>query len=145
MNGNILLQLKRECPFPEVFQDVETCEGSAFPVPHRKIGHIRADYDGLRWYNTVWHCHREFETSEIVREIDRTYAALTSGDALADLAALKRFCEAHPEACIDQQYRQEYDFFLEGETCVFWLRLITREKDYNLYLHAFTKKEEEGA
>ena len=33
----------------------------------------------------------------------------------------------------------EFNFYLEGETCDFWVRLITREKDYNLYLNAYAK------
>ena len=49
----ILEQLKTECPFPEVFQDTERAEGSFVDVPRRKIGHIRADHDGYRWWNTV--------------------------------------------------------------------------------------------
>lgn len=52
MKDNILSQLLIKCPFPEVFEDTETIEGCSFPEPRRKIGHIRADYDGWRWYNT---------------------------------------------------------------------------------------------
>lgn len=78
-------------------------------------------------------------TKEIGVEIDHVYEALTAKDALKDLSALKEFCEAHPEACADQQFRSEYNFYLEGEHCNFWIRLITREQDYNLYLNAFVK------
>ena len=53
MKENILSRLLTECPFSEVFEDMETVKGCSFPVPRRKIGHIRADYDGWRWYNTV--------------------------------------------------------------------------------------------
>lgn len=67
---------------------------------------------------------------------------MTAENALKDLPALTRFCEAHPEACVDQQFRQEYSFFLEGESCDFWIRLITCKRDYNLYLHAFVKEED---
>ena len=34
---------------------------------------------------------------------------------------------------------QEYNFYLEGTLCNFWVRLITRWRDYNMYLHAFIK------
>lgn len=43
---------------------------------------------------------------------------------------------------MDRQFRQEYSFFPEGASCDFWIRLITRERDYNLYLHAFAKEED---
>lgn len=82
MKESILSQLLIKCPFPEVFEDTETIEGCSFPEPRRKIGHIRADYDGWRWYNTVWPCHRALATQEICKEIDRVYDALTAPNAL---------------------------------------------------------------
>lgn len=138
MKNNILKRLKTECPFPQVFEEWEYSEDGWNKVPRRKIGHIRADYQG-HWWNTVWPCHPALATKEITAEIDRIYEALTAKDALKDLSTLARFCEAHPEACADPEFRQEYNFFLVGEACDFWLRLITRSRDYNLYLNAFTK------
>lgn len=136
---NILKRLKTECFFPQVFEDWEWTENSWDRIPRKKIGHIRADYNG-RWWNTVWPCHPELVTKEISAEIDRVYEALTAKDALKDLSTLTEFCKAHPEACADRQFRSEYNFFLEGKHCNFWIRLITRERDYNLYLNAFTKR-----
>ena len=135
---NILAHLTTECPFSEVFQDTEKMEDSFSAVPRLKIGHIRADYN-RQWWNTVWPCHKELVTGEIAHEIDEVYAALTAKDALADLDTLTRFCQSHPEACVDSQFKQEYNFYLEGAACNFWIRLITRPRDYNLYLNAFTK------
>ncbi len=140
MKNNILERLKTEYPFPQVFEDLERGEDGFTDVPRRKIGHIRADYDSYRWWNTVWSCHPALATAEIKAEIDQTYEALIAKDALKDLLTLTRFCEAHPEACVDPQSRQEYNFYLEGETCDFWIRLITRKRDYNMYLNAFTKE-----
>ena len=90
MKNDILSRLQTKCSFPEVFEEKEKVEGCSFTEPLRKIGHIRADYDGYRWYNTVWPCHRELAT---------------------------------PEACN------------------YWVRLITRRGDYNLYLNAYTRGE----
>ena len=59
MPENILKLLKAECSFSEVFQDTERIEGSFLDVPRRKIGHIRADHDGYRWWNTVWPTHQD--------------------------------------------------------------------------------------
>lgn len=138
MKNRILDRLQSCCPFEPVFQEVEDPE--AVPVVYRKkVGHIRADFDGSRWWNTVWRCHKDLETPEICREIDVVYEALTAKDAFADLAALKSYCAAHPEARAEQTSDGEYNFYLVGETCLFWLRCITRERDYNLYLHTFIK------
>lgn len=135
----ILGRLKTVCPFPEVFEDMDDANGPGKSHPRRKIGHIRADYDNYRWWNTAWPCHQELNTPPITAEIDRTYTALTAYDALRDLNALRQFCWSHPEAGVGSGLSDEFNFYLEGETCDFWVRLITREKDYNLYLNAYAK------
>ena len=140
MQENILSKLLTECPFPEVFEDAEKVEGCSLPVPRRKIGHIRADYDGWRWYNTVWPCHKSLATPEVCTEIDRVYDALTAPNALKDLAALRKFCADHMDACISKEYEDEFSFYYVGERCNFWIRLITRKGDYNMYLNAYTKE-----
>lgn len=137
----ILGKLTTICPFPEAYEDVDTTD-----EPRRKIGHIRADYDNYRWWNTVWPSHWELATEEIKAEMGHTYDALTAGDALHSLDALRRFCWAHPEAQVTKSSGDEFNFYLVGEACDFWVRLITREKDYNLYLSAYVKadKYQEG-
>lgn len=74
-------------------------------------------------------------------EIDHTYEALTASDALHDLNTLRRFCWSHPEAQSSPETDDEFNFYLVGETCDFWIRLITRDKDYNMYLNAYAKPE----
>ena len=141
---SILSALTVQCPFPEVFEDTELPEGSSIPVPRRKVGHLRADYDGHRWWNTVWPCHNDLLTDEISKEIDHTYEALTAKNALKDLDALWELCRQHPEACASKEYGDEFNFYLTGTHCDFWIRLITRRGDYNIYLNAFAKKTEEN-
>ena len=34
----------------------------------------------------------------------------------------------------------QFNFYLEGELCNYWLRLITRKGDYNIYLTAYAKE-----
>lgn len=134
MKENILSKLLTACPFPEVFEDTEPVEGCSFPEPRRKIGHIRADYDGWRWYNTVWPCHRALATQEVCKEIDRVYDALTAPNALKDFTTLRKFCTNHMDACISKEHEDEFSFYYVGECCNFWIRLITRKGDYNMYL-----------
>lgn len=64
---------------------------------------------------------------------------LTAQGAFPNLSALTAYCESHPEARVNESRTDEYNFYLDGELCCYWLRCITREKDYNLYLHAFIK------
>ena len=134
---SILQELKSECSFKEVFDYIEEKTG----YPKRKIGHMRADYDGYRWYNSVFPCHNELCTPEIAREIDDVYEQLIADDAFRTLAELRKYCYAHPECAANNDRQDEYNFYLEGEHCLFWIRCITRAKDYNLYLHAFLKEQ----
>ena len=140
MNAAILDKLSTKCPFPDTFKDVEIAGNGVKLYPRNKIGHIRADHDGWRWWNTVWRCHDELATPEMKREIDATYKALTKKDALCDLDALTRFCKSHPEACVGDP-GTEYNFYLVGNLCDYWIRLITRKRDYNMYLSAYVKKD----
>lgn len=135
----ILGRLKMVCPFPEVYEDLDMSDGPGKGAPRRKIGHIRADYNGYRWWSTVWSSHADLATAEIKAEIDSTYDALTAPDALANLNTLRRFCWYHPEAQHNPEVDDDFDFYLVGKTCDFWVRLITRDKDYNMYLSAYVK------
>ena len=79
MKDNILKRLKTECPFPQVFEDLERSEDGFTNVPRRKIGHLRADYNGRRWWNTAWPCHPALATAEIKAEIDQQLLTLIPG------------------------------------------------------------------
>lgn len=143
LSAEILNRLTVECPFTEVFGDTDLGDGGIARYPRRKIMHFRADHNGYRWHNTIWPHHDELATPEMKREIDATYDALTAKAALTDLPALRAFCQSHMEACADRKFRTEFNFYLRGELCDYWVRLITREKDYNMYLSAYARKEDD--
>lgn len=140
-HDGILGQLKTVCFFQKAFDDLDDTDGPGKGDPRRKIGHIRADYDNYRWWNTAWASHWDLATPEVKAEMDRIYKALTANDALHNLNVLRRFCWSHPEAQAGPDADEEFNFYLVGETCDFWVRLITREKDYNMYLNAYAKDE----
>ncbi|KAF5040612.1 hypothetical protein DSECCO2_531520 [anaerobic digester metagenome] len=135
---NIIGELKANCPFPQFFEEPDQLPmlGTGY---RRKLVHIRADYDGRKWWNTIWTYHDDLATPEMRKEVDAVYAALTAQGAFPNLSALTAFCLSHPEARVNDSRTDEFNFYLEGELCCYWLRCITREKDYNLYLHAFLK------
>lgn len=135
-HDNIINALEVRCPFPEVFEEEETPKNYGTRY-RRKIAHIRADYDGRRWWNTIWLCHDGLATPEIRREIDAVYHTLISEDVFVDLGALRSFCTEFPQALANATATDEYNFYMESVFCGYWLRCITRDKDYNLYLHAF--------
>ena len=135
--GSILEELKTECSFLDVFEDSEKENGVL--IYRRKIGHIRADYDGYRWWNSVWSCHNELCTPEISKEIDEVYERLIAKDAFSTLSVMRSFCYSNPQATVNDRNDTEYNFYYDGKQCLFWIRCITRSGDYNLYVHAFIK------
>lgn len=130
-------KLLLKCPFVQTMEQMETVDGRE--IFKLKIGHMRADYANGRWYNTVWPCHEELCTQEVAKEIDWVYDQLIGKQCFPDLMAMKQFCYTHPEAAVGEKDQDEYNFFYVGEHCDFWIRLITRNNDYNLYLSAFAK------
>lgn len=136
---NIINALEVNCPFTSILKDFEDPSAPA-PRRRRELAYIRADYDGCRWWNTVWPIHDELAVPEMRREVDGLYELLISEDAFSDLNRLRGFCECFPQARTRSDDPDAYDFYLEGEFCWYWLHCITRSKDYNLYLHAFAKE-----
>ena len=138
--GDILPKLLTVCPFPEVFTDTEKRPNSVLSYPRSKIGHIRADHNGWHWSNTVWPFNDELATPEMKQEIDEVYDALISESTVPDLDAAILYCKHHPEAKANGS-ETEYNFYLSGDLCNYWIRFITRRKDYNLYLSFYAKND----
>lgn len=139
--NEIVEHLKTECPFEEVFKEVEENSPPYAPRYRKKIGHLRADHDGWRWWNTWWPCHQEMLTRERAAEIDAVYDALIAKNCFSGLNALRGFCDANAaESAHPGDGEGEHDFYYEGEHCNYWLRLITRKGDYNMYLHVFVRE-----
>jgi hypothetical protein len=105
--------------------------------PKSELAYFRCDNDGYRWWNTVWHIHPELETPGLVKEFDGVYEAFT--EAFPTLQEMTRFCMSKLDPLSDST---EYDAFLELEHGNYWLRMITRKGDYNLYLHCYAKDAE---
>ena len=45
------------------------------------------------------------------------------------------------EARAGENSADEFNFYLRGELCDYWVRLITRKGDYNMYLSAYSREE----
>lgn len=140
---DILCELQTTCCFSQVFENMEPTSPEASPRYRNKIGHLRADYDGYRWWNTWWPDHANLSSTARSQEINQVYESLTAPDAFSSLSKLRQFCDAHPEARVHEQSPDEYNFYYEGLLCWYWIRAITRRGDYNLYIHAFAKEEEQ--
>ena len=72
-------------------------------------------------------------TSNILEKIQN----LCSYFKVSNLTTLKRFCRSFPDASVNGA-DDEFNFYLTGDICNYWLRLITRKGDYNMYLNFYS-------
>ena len=120
--------LTTSCTFEDLFQ-----QGSH---PASEIAYSRSDYDGWKWW-TTWHqCQKDTPVLEVAREIDAFQDALFQLPEFRNLDTLTRFCRGYA-----QPTSEPTEFNLYSETAHFyiWLRLITRRRDYNVYVHYYLK------
>ena len=129
MELKLVDRLITENPCPEAWQDVDETRH-----PRAEVGYIRADHDGHHWWNTIWPIHRDLATPEIAVEIDEVYDAFMKG--FRTLNEMRKYCLERAQKTSDGT---EFNAWLEMPLGYYWLRMITRERDYNLYLHCISK------
>jgi len=121
-------ELKKACPFTHIFEDKDP--GGR---PKSEMGYFRCDYDGYRWWNTAWPVNNDIETPELIEEFDSVYSDFM--ETFPSLKDLEKYC-MQLEPTSD---RTEYNTYLSRKHGWYWLRIITRKGDYNLYLHCYKK------
>ena len=77
-----------------------------------------------------------------MRELDDFYNSLIGLPEFKNLFALRKTCRCYAEQPAEDD-PNTYNLFAETPHFHVWLRLITRERDYNLYGHFFYKNWEE--
>lgn len=103
--------------------------------PQSEIAYSRSDYDGHRWW-TTWHNRcKEKPAPELTREIDSFQSALFARPEFKTLDTVRQLCRS-AEPTSDPT---EYNLYSETEHLSIWLRLITRCRDYNFYVHYYRK------
>lgn len=127
--------LKTVCTFKEVFQHTYRPPMQLIKRPVSEIVYSRSDYDGYKWW-TTWHNESGQEpASELVKEIDDFQNALFKMPAFKTLDTLRCFCW-YAHATSDPT---EFDLYSETGHLYIWVRLITRIRDYNVYVHYYGK------
>lgn len=129
--------LRKDCVFQHIFDGPKkTTPLNSWPIPECKVLHSRADYDGRKWWRT-WHpCHSEPLGDQLCDEIDDFADSLMDLPAFKNLTSLRNFCLENAASTDDPT---EYNMYSESEHFYIWLRMITREKDYNLYGNFYAK------
>lgn len=134
--GNVRFELLEKCNFSEVFEHRSKAPDSLSTLeqPDAQIGHIRAYYDGHVWQGSYFPCRNYLRTSAFDEELQNIYQCLVT--QLHTLETLRVFCEKYPKAKVGEN---EYHFFMNGHAADYWIRFVTRNNDYNLYLKGYAK------
>lgn len=129
--------LTARCAFPEVFENRETDEYGLKKRPKSEVTYSRSDYNGHKWYTTWWECREEKPSDALMQEIDGFQNALFAMPEFENLDTMRRLCET-AERTSDPT---EFSLYAETEHFHIWLRIITRFRDYNLYVHFYLKQQ----
>ena len=128
-----MLELLGKCPFPGLYE-IDKSETEAV-----SIGYFRADYDGYRWYDTVFPSNRHLVTDELAKEFDKLFFDTT--EKFPTLKALVEFCETNAEQVGERGLDVEYNLYADGKYGLYWLRVTPRSGDYNLRVRCYSKAE----
>lgn len=125
------------CSFSHIFEGPKKIPPlSTLPCPASELVYSRSDYDGHKWWMNWFPCQREPVPPKLVPEINAFSEALIQLPEFQNLRSLTRTCKLYAERTTEPT---EFNLYSETENFYIWLRLITREKDYNLYCHFYEK------
>ena len=126
--------LKRQLTTTCTFMDAWEKKGGN-RYPESELCYIRAYFDGDQWCMSVFPVNWNLKTRELASEADEVFDNFKK--AFPDLEAVREYVE-HDAEPLDGD-PTEGNAYLELEHGRYWLRLITRKGDYNLYLHVLSK------
>ena len=130
-------RLLRDCNFQRVFSgSKKTLPLNSVLYPASLLAYSRSDYDGYQWWTTWFHGQEEKALPEVAYEMDAFMDALFALPEFKTLRSMKRTCKLYAEPTAEQT---EYNLYSETEHLYIWLRLITRERDYNLYVYFYDR------
>ena len=130
-------RLLRGCRFPHVFSGPKkTLPLNSVLFPASLIAYSRSDYDGYKWWTTWFPAQEEKAPPEVASEMDAFMDALFALPEFKTLRSMRRTCKLYGEPTSE---KTEYNLYSETERLYIWLRLIARERDYNLYVYFYDK------
>lgn len=102
----------------------------------KKIGHARIDHDKYQWYKSWWNGDARNEaTSSQINEINEVYRNVLQLFPNG-VPSIKSYMQKHPEIKISND---EGNLYYSTKDTNFWIHLIARQGDYNIYIHCYLK------
>lgn len=108
------------------------------------IGHLRLDFGhhGREFWTSWWpHNNDELNVQPFKKEFDELVNALREDGPLQNLSAMSRYCAANDEGVLGDG--GSYGYIAESERYRYCLRFIPRQGDYNGYIYAYDKQQQE--
>ena len=130
--------LTAECSFQKIYDGPKKAlplnSFSQYPVS--LVTYCRADYDGYRWWPQWFGNEADRVEGDLAKEIDAFQGTLMKMSEFASMWAMERMCRLYAQKTAD---KREFNLYSETDHFNIWIRLNTREKDYNLYVYYYLK------
>lgn len=130
-------RLLPSCSFSQVFHAAKKklpFSDLEYPAPF--VAYSRSDYDGCQWWTNWFGRPEDKPEKDLALEIDLFQDKLMARSEFKTLRSMSRMCKLYAQRTSDPT---EFTLYSETENFYIWLRLITRERDYNLYVHYYLK------
>ena len=125
------------CSFSHIFTGPKKkATLSSQEYPESELAYSRSDYDGRKWWRNWFPCTEKKVAPEIAAEMDTFTNLLMAMPEFRTIWDMGCACKVYAEPTSEPT---EYNLYAETEHFYIWLRLITRERDYNLYCHFYEK------
>ena len=109
---------------------------SSLEYPVSLVAYSRSDYDGRQWWTTWFGRPEDKPDKELSQEIDAFQNALLKLSEFHTLRDMRRMCGLFASPTSE---KTEFNLYSETDNFYVWMHLITRERDYNLYVHYYLK------
>ena len=109
---------------------------SSLEYPVSLVAYSRSDYDGRQWWTNWFGRSEDKPAKELSQEIDAFQNALMKLTEFQTLRDMRRMCGLFAARTSE---KTEFHLYSETDNFYDWLHLITRERDYNLYVHYYLK------
>lgn len=136
--GIDVAMLDAVCSFQEVFDEPKRPVWfSSMGEPVSKLAYSRSYYRNQQWYTTWFECREKPKDEDSAKEIDDFQSALMALPEFEDLYTMSNLCLNFAEPTSEPT---EFNLYSVTPHFYVWLRMITRQGDYNLYCHYFYKE-----
>ena len=125
------------CNFQQIYNGPKkTLPLSSLKYPVSLVAYSRSDYDGRQWWRNWFGRPEDKPSEELSQEIDAFQNALMKLPEFQTLRDMRRMCGLFAARTSE---KTEFHLYSETDNFYVWLHLITRERDYNLYVHYYLK------